>query len=231
MELSRGFKGVWIPKELYCQNELSWSEKILLVEIHSFCNGTMGCFAGNEHFAKHLMLSKDRISKLISTLSKNGYLITKMTYRQGTKQIERREIFLTEKYYNMYLEGIVDNTYRGIGENDHRGIVENAEDNNTSFFNNTSFNNTSTYIEPTGSKPAKHKYGEYNNVLLTDEELEKLNNEFADLDERIERLSEYIASKGTKYKSHYATIKSWARKETEQKPKEKGRLDWLDDIR
>ena len=177
------------------------------------------------------MLSKDRISKLISTLSKNGYLITKMTYRQGTKQIERREIFLTEKYYNMYLEGIVKNTYRGIGENDHRGIGENAEDNNTSFINNTSFNNTSTYIEPSGSKPAKHKYGEYNNVLLTDEELEKLNNEFADLDQRIERLSEYIASKGTKYKSHYATIKSWARKETEQKPKEKGRLDWIDDIR
>ena len=85
--------------------------------------------------------------------------------------------------------------------------------------------------EPGGSKPAKHKYGEYNNVLLTDEELEKLNNEFVDLDQRIERLSEYIASKGTKYKSHYATIKSWARKETEQKPKEKGRLDWLDDIR
>ena len=85
--------------------------------------------------------------------------------------------------------------------------------------------------EPSGSKPAKHKYGEYNNVLLTDEELEKLNNEFVDLDERIERLSEYIASKGTKYKSHYATIKSWARKETEQKPKEKGRLDWIDDIR
>ena len=85
--------------------------------------------------------------------------------------------------------------------------------------------------EPSGSKPTKHKYGEYNNVLLTDEELEKLNNEFADLDQRIERLSEYIASKGTKYKSHYATIKSWARKETEQKPKEKGRLDWIDDIR
>lgn len=69
--------------------------------------------------------------------------------------------------------------------------------------------------EPSGPKPAKHKYGEYNNVLLTDEELEKLNNEFVDLEQRIERLSEYIASKGTKYKSHYATIKSWARKESE----------------
>ena len=156
-EINRAFKGVWIPKELYCCSSLSWSEKMLLVEIHSFCNGANGCFAGNEHFARHLMLSKDRVSKIISSLVKNCYITTKMSYKHGTKQIEKREIFLTEKYYNMYLEGIVENTYRGIGENDHRGIVENTEDNNTSFINNTSFNNTSTYIEPSGSDSLETK--------------------------------------------------------------------------
>ena len=66
-------------------------------------------------------------------------------------------------------------------------------------------------------KPVKHKYGAYNNVLLTDEELDKLKTEFPkDWDDRIERLSEYIESKGTKYKSHYATIKSWARRDSER---------------
>ncbi|MEE1046974.1 MAG: replisome organizer, partial [Clostridia bacterium] len=56
--------------------------------------------------------------------------------------------------------------------------------------------------EPTKpSAPQKHKYGEYKNVLLTDEEYEKLQNEFPnDYEERIERLSSYIASKGAKYK-------------------------------
>lgn len=63
----------------------------------------------------------------------------------------------------------------------------------------------------------KHKYGEYNNVLLTDEQMEKLVNEFPiDYQERIERLSEYIASTGKTYKNHLATIRSWARKD---KPK------------
>lgn len=62
----------------------------------------------------------------------------------------------------------------------------------------------------------KHKYGEYNNVLLTDEEYEKLNEEFPDLPDRIQKLSEYIASKGEKYKSHYATIKNWARMDKER---------------
>jgi predicted phage replisome organizer len=62
-------------------------------------------------------------------------------------------------------------------------------------------------------KSTKHKHGEYNNVLLSDEDLEKLKAEFTDWEERIERLSEYIESKGVKYKSHLATIRSWARKE------------------
>lgn len=66
-------------------------------------------------------------------------------------------------------------------------------------------------------KPKKnpaHQYGEYKNVLLTDDELEKLKAEFpSDWQERIERLSCYIASKGTKYKNHLATIRNWARKD------------------
>ena len=64
------------------------------------------------------------------------------------------------------------------------------------------------------SKPTKHRHGEYRNVLLTDEELDKLKELFpADLQERIERLSEYIASTGKKYKSHYATIRAWANRD------------------
>ena len=68
------------------------------------------------------------------------------------------------------------------------------------------------------AKAVKHKYGEYANVLLTDDEIVKLKEEYPDWQERIERLSEYIASTGKKYKSHYATIRSWARKDTEAKP-------------
>lgn len=61
-------------------------------------------------------------------------------------------------------------------------------------------------------KPPKHKYGSYKNVLLSDEDLEKLKSEFPDdWESRIERLSEYIASTGKRYKNHLATIRNWAR--------------------
>lgn len=65
-------------------------------------------------------------------------------------------------------------------------------------------------------KPVKHKYGEYKNVLLTDDELVKLKTEYPDWAERIERLSSYVASTGKVYKSHYATIRMWARKDAEK---------------
>lgn len=69
-------------------------------------------------------------------------------------------------------------------------------------------------------KPARHQYGAYSNVLFTDDEFAKLKAEFPlDWGCRIERLSEYIASTGKRYKNHLATIRSWAKKDEERKPK------------
>lgn len=66
-------------------------------------------------------------------------------------------------------------------------------------------------------KPIKHKYGEYGNVLLTDEELDKLKTDYPDdWQDWIERLSSYMASTGKPYKSHYATIRNWAKKDAER---------------
>ena len=63
-------------------------------------------------------------------------------------------------------------------------------------------------------KPQRHKYGQYHNVMLSDDEMEKLKVEFpVDWEERIERVSEYCASKGATYKNYLATIRNWARKE------------------
>lgn len=61
------------------------------------------------------------------------------------------------------------------------------------------------------NKVVRHKYGEYNNVLLSDDELAKLKKEFpSDYEHRIENLSSYMASTGKTYENHLATIKQWA---------------------
>lgn len=64
------------------------------------------------------------------------------------------------------------------------------------------------------AKSTRHKYGEYQNVLLSDEEMTKLKNEFPnDWEQRIERVSEYVASTGKSYKNYLATIRNWAKKD------------------
>ncbi|MBU5370990.1 phage replisome organizer N-terminal domain-containing protein [Enterococcus avium] len=66
----------------------------------------------------------------------------------------------------------------------------------------------------TKAKPTRHKYGEYKNVLLSDQELEKLKSEFpSDWQKRIENVSEYCAASGKTYKNYLAVIRKWAKKD------------------
>ena len=71
-------------------------------------------------------------------------------------------------------------------------------------------------------KVKKDKYGtEFQNVFLLGEEYKKLVERFGEdsTKNRIESLSGYVASTGKKYKSHYATILSWAKSDVaESKP-------------
>ena len=59
----------------------------------------------------------------------------------------------------------------------------------------------------------KDTYGEFNNVYLANDERDKLIAKFGDKGfwDRVEKLSCGIASKGYKYKNHYATILAWER--------------------
>ena len=83
--------------------------------------------------------------------------------------------------------------------------------------NKNNKNNENDFNNSANKKPTRHKYGTYKNVLLTDEDMEKLKTEFPDdWQNRIERLSEYIASSGKTYKNHLATIRVWAKKDKER---------------
>jgi len=63
--------------------------------------------------------------------------------------------------------------------------------------------------------PKKNKYGEFQKVCLSDEEYLKLNEKLGQLmaEDLITRLDSYKASTGKNYKSDYATILNWSRKE------------------
>ncbi|MEC5268245.1 helix-turn-helix domain-containing protein [Heyndrickxia coagulans] len=89
--MHRPFEGVWIPKEIWLNENLNLVEKVLLAEIDSLDNGD-GCLESNGYFAEFLGLSKNRISRLLSNLKKKGFITTEIKYKKGSRQIEERII-------------------------------------------------------------------------------------------------------------------------------------------
>lgn len=145
--MHRDFKGVWIPKEIWLDEVLGWSEKLLLVEIDSLAkNGE--CFASNEHFSKFLKLSKKRVSELITYLHREGYITVELVYKKDTKEIDKRIIRpIPENRYTPAGESVdpmPEKEHTPIPESQHTPIPENRVDSNTSFITNTSLTNTST---------------------------------------------------------------------------------------
>lgn len=105
----------------------------------------------------------------------------------------------------------------GLRENGIQGFGK-TEPNKTDI-KKTEFNKT--------EREQRHQYGRYHNVLLSDTDMEKLKVEFpADYQERIERVSEYMASTGKSYKDYLATIRRWARQDQKKQQPVKGGIDY-----
>ena len=138
-------------------------------------------------------LGKDRLGKDRLELGKDR---VRDRVRDRDRDRERQELESAHAPENLPLE-----------------IAENKNNKN----NENDFNNSDN------KKPTRHKYGIYKNVFLTDEDMEKLKTEFPDdWQNRIERLSEYIASSGKTYKNHLATIRVWAKKDKEREALKNG---------
>jgi hypothetical protein len=71
----RDFKGVWIPKDIWLNPELSLIEKCLIAEIDSLDNDeALGCYASNAYLAEFVGVSESRLKGILSNLRKLGFL-------------------------------------------------------------------------------------------------------------------------------------------------------------
>ena len=71
--MQRDFKGIWIPREVWLDANVTKMEAVLWAEINSLYDKEKdGCFASNEYFSKILALSDRRLREMIASLkSKN----------------------------------------------------------------------------------------------------------------------------------------------------------------
>ena len=126
--MNRDFKGVWIPKEIWENNDLTWMEKLLFTEIDSL-DAEQGCYASNKYFGKFFNLSAGRVSQIVNSLIKKHYVSAE--YIKNGKEIEKRILRVLNRG-SKYSKQSIKNT-RGV-------YLENDKENNT-MINNT-MNNT-----------------------------------------------------------------------------------------
>ena len=88
----RRFRGVWIPAKLYEASDLTWTQKLLLVEIDSFSKNNLDCFVSNEHLAEHLQISESGVEKALRQLVQMGWVTRN---RRVTYGVNRRILRLT----------------------------------------------------------------------------------------------------------------------------------------
>lgn len=85
-------------------------------------------------------------------------------------------------------------------------------------FQTINYKSTNNTLKKENASVVRHKYGEYKNVLLSDEELENLKEEAPELYlDKIEALSTYMMSTGKSYKSHFATLRNWIKKDLKER--------------
>lgn len=69
----RDFKGVWIPKEIWLNKELTMIEKVILTEIDSLDNENH-CIASNEYFAEFCNCGVATVTRAIKHLKDLNYI-------------------------------------------------------------------------------------------------------------------------------------------------------------
>ena len=193
-----------IPANVRYDKDLAPNAKLLYGEITALCNEKGYCWASNQYFADLYHSSISAVQKWVSALVKKGYINLELVYKEGTKQILQRKLYITPgvniyttSHKNLYDPGVKNYMTPGVNI-----CVENNKD-----INNTFNNKKDVYTR-------KHKYGEYQHVLLTDEEHTHLVELYgSSLDEHIKILDEYIETSGKSYKNHSLVLQKWVHDE------------------
>ena len=181
---------------------------------------------GNIHPKFMSDLSEEILSKFVQDNQGNYY------NRRLKQEIDKRKKFTESRRSNGSKGGrprkpkekpeeSIEKPY-GFSQDNHMGN-ENINENNIDLTDPDHLTDQEDLTEEKTKKKnsSLSNMGEFQNVSLSEEELEKLKERFPyDWQERIENLSVYMKSKGRRYKSHYATILNWARKEGNHESKQ-----------
>ena len=160
---------------------------------------------GRKSMASQLKISESKIFRII-----NDYKSEQQIEQQTSNKNSLITILNWDKYQQIEQQNEQQmNNKRTTNEQQMNTNKNVKNDKNVKNGRNNISASEETSSADTAKANSKHKYGEYGNVLLKDEELQKLKEEYENWEELIKYLDEYIEMKGYKAKSHYLCIKKW----------------------
>ena len=127
------FYGI-MPADVRYDKNLKPMEKILYTEITALTNSKGYCFATNSYFAELYDVHKNTVGCWISNLEKQGYIKTVLIYKNGTKEILERRIYINQKSVDPVNEKIDTPQSKNcdpVNEKIDTPINKKIEDNNT----------------------------------------------------------------------------------------------------
>lgn len=145
------------------------------------------------------------VNGALTELKENGYLRIEKLYpnKDGRSKIEYQYIF-SETPQDIRNVGLQNVGLQDVGLQ-NVGAYKYTNKSNTNRLNTNRLNT---------NKESKHKYGEYQHVLLTDKEHTHLVELYgSSLDEHIKILDEYIETSGKNYKNHSLVLQKWVHDE------------------
>lgn len=102
----RDFKGVWIPREVWTDEKLSWMEKLVFVEVDSLQDQQRGgCYASNQYLARFFGLSQSRVSEIITSLCRKGKVRRFLVHHPLDGRMETARLLKTERLTLRHSEG------------------------------------------------------------------------------------------------------------------------------
>lgn len=139
-----------------------------------------------------------------------------------TNQTTEKHLILSDSKEEQTRDNTTDNTRNDTTNRPVTDHKQTSDDTQTKHYKST----TNTLQKKEKDSVIRCKYGEYKNVLLSDEELEALKKEYPSMwKDKLEGLSSYMASTGKKYKSHYATIRNWIKNDFKKGRNDDGEED------
>lgn len=181
--------------------QLKGNELLVYAIIYGFSQAENQVFNGSlQYLADWTNSTKQGVMRCLKSLVEKGYIRKSEKMLNGVKFCE---------YCVTDLQGVLNKVEYPMKQSLTSGMQQMLP-------NNIGFNNLKENIEkresdPAPKKPQKHKKGEYGHVLLTEEQEDKLIDEYGSMltVKAITFLDEYIEMKGYKAKNHYLAIKKW----------------------